>query len=170
MKTSKRNVKNLLVALLLVSAFIILPTGCTDHGPAITKTVSGEELFRGLFFLQGETADVITLFKKTKSNVPFESDPVVKVQYNEIIDEVVNVIKKNNPQFFSGFKRSIQSNDHLEVKKALTQGSEVMHYSLLEAPTVAKILSGCPWIWSVGKNIRFGRCKRRDQFFQSKGD
>jgi hypothetical protein len=101
------------------------------------RVYSGEDLYRGIFLMQGEVADQISIFKKIKTEFPFEKDAVAMEEFNNIVDEVILILKNDNPGFFEKFKSQIQSGDHLQVKEVLDQGAEMLHYGLLKSPTVS---------------------------------
>lgn len=131
----------------LASRFLIMPLvlvilifsimSCQQHAESPKISYTGEQLFKGIFFMQGELANRITLFNKIKGAYDFESDPEVMVQYNNILEEVIIVMKKQSPNFFKQFKSSIESGDHFQVKDILSKGTDLLYASLFKVSIIA---------------------------------
>ena len=136
MKHFRRLSANPLVSGALI--LVLIATSCQTHEKTVAQSYSGEDLFKGIFLLQGAVADQISVFKKTKANFPMQGDADAQLQYNQIVDEVVEVIRTNNPQFFNAFRANIQSGDHLRVAKTLDEALPVLHFSLMKSPTISK--------------------------------
>jgi hypothetical protein len=138
MKLFRKAASKPFVVIPLISAMLIFSTSCQQTHDTQVASYTGEELFRGIFFMQGAVASKITLLKKIKQEYSFEEDNEVVVQYNHVINEVIDVMKSKSNNFFHRFKVAIESGDHMKVKGILDESAELVHASLLQAPTVAR--------------------------------
>lgn len=86
------------------------------------KSYSGEELFRGIFFLQGEVANKLPSLYSIQTEV---KDANIKAQKLLLADEIIEGIKKIDSNFLSWFKVEIESDDYNRIEDALKKGSEI---------------------------------------------
>lgn len=122
----------------LIFSLLTFSTSCQQSIEKIDLSYFGEELFKGIFFMQGAASDKISLFTKIKKEFPFENDVNAMKQYNDIISEVMLVIKNEGGDFFNQFKVAIESGDHFQVENILERGTKLLYASLFKSPSVAE--------------------------------
>lgn len=122
----------------LIFSLLIFSTSCQQSSERMKISYSGEELFRGIFFMQGAVSNRISVFNKIKKEFPFENDADAMKQYNDIVSEVMLVIKNESGDFLNQFKIAIESGDHFEVENILERGTKLLYASLFKSPTVAE--------------------------------
>lgn len=119
---------------------IILPTACNSLVKEVeVPDYTGEQLFRGLMMGQGPVA---TLVPSVTSQAPDLETMVQDAEQLKAVlmveDHVVEQIKKDFPNFFFTFKKSIQSGDHIKVKEALKQSNEIVVKAIYQLPEYKK--------------------------------
>lgn len=148
------------VLLVLVGSFIF--TGCSQQddnnvSTPITAEIksdnqtsnlqrrgnlySGEELFKSIFFGQGEFAKNISLY-----NDVFKRYDEGQITNQDIfISRYANFVKtvtKNNPDFFKNFQTNIYSGNPFTVQNALKTGSvEIYNNVSIIAPELANVIA-----------------------------
>ncbi len=131
-------------------AGVLLFTGCgkenitpTGSGSEETPTpqlkassnfnaTSGEELFKGIFFGEGQVTQAIPELK----NVFDQAGPMSAEEQNEfnsIISETIDMIQSNHPQFFATFKSRIQSGDHFIIETTMQDAAQKLAHYLCRA-------------------------------------
>lgn len=129
------------IALLLTFSFIF--ASCSQQDDSLTnKSISndfstlqrnissynGEEIFRGLFFLEGDFVNEInSLFESKKvfnlNNLSVEDKNKVKTFH----DYIINEINKTQPNYFNEFKESLKSNNLYTVKQSLSNAGSLIN-------------------------------------------
>ncbi len=127
------------VSLIMCVILLFFTTQCGNSLENIEpkKEFTGEELFRGIFLMQGEVASQISLFQKIKSTYDFEANEEVRLQYSKVVDELINMISTKHPWFFKDFKSAITSGDHFEVQNALNAGSGLLVEAMVRSPLIS---------------------------------
>lgn len=94
-------------------------------------SLTGEEIFKGIYFFEGNLANNIDLFKdmktqwdETENNVS-EDD---KVKFNDFVNQKIEDIKIADPNFFSYFETNMKSGNPLLVKEAMFNGGNILTY------------------------------------------
>lgn len=108
------------------STFVIGLGSCDDKMGGINKTeYSGEELFRGLFFLEGEVAKKIPFFDPIISYYEnsIKENPNLAVEKSRQVNKTVQKVNEINPYFFDQLKKEIESKDFNRVRKILEKGA-----------------------------------------------
>lgn len=150
MKNFRKHSKK--IALVLLSSFIFvncsqqddnINTSNKDNNSILQrsgKIYSGEELFKSIFFGQGEFAknislynDVVKEFEEGKLN-----DSDFKLRFNNFVKKV----NEYNPNFFKNFQQNIYSGDPLIVQNALKTGSiEIYNNLSIISPELTNAIS-----------------------------
>jgi|GEM_PF-7037022 len=113
--------------MLVVLAFIV-SFGLTIQGNTIVEakekitSFSGEQLFAGLFFAQGEVARKLSPKLYSTELLALANTPEAQSAAQDIIVKM----KKADESFFQDFKRAIDSNNPIEIQKALNNGSDLL--------------------------------------------
>jgi len=121
-----KSIRKQLKSISLFIAFLVLFVSCEQYDDSIAIPVesklSGEEIFKSIFFGIGEFSNRTILLSQISGSVnKFNSEQ--KNEYLSNIDALIKAINTNDPFFFSSFEQSIKSNNHHYVKTAIEKGS-----------------------------------------------
>lgn len=120
------SVKKTLTRLSCVVALLGVLFSYSFANPLINNAkYSGEEILNGIFFLNGEVANVLPEIKEKLSFYEV-MDKQQKKDLSAVQQVVVNTIKQNDPAFFARFKTDIESKKHTRIKKALETASNLI--------------------------------------------
>lgn len=108
-------ISTLIVAIIIVtSVFIYFPKSNETEA----ATYSGEDLYRGIMFGQGEVAKKLPKI--------WDKDTLTKADMNskskKIIDGTVKYIKENDSNYFDELKKSLNSGDENALSESLQKG------------------------------------------------
>jgi SdpC family antimicrobial peptide len=108
--------------------------------PAAVARVSwsGQELFKGLYLMDGPVADRIATYSTLREKYQFDGKPELKQELSRLGNQFVRTIEQQYPSFFRDFQRSIQSGDHFQVTEAMAKGSEMLQYAIQQDPELNK--------------------------------
>jgi SdpC family antimicrobial peptide len=98
---------------------------------------SGQQLFKGLFLMDGPVADRIATYATLQQKYRFDQQPGLKSELARLGEQFIKAIDRGHPGFFADFQRSIRSGDHLQVEAAMTQGSEMLQYAIQQDPQLS---------------------------------
>lgn len=119
----KRSLKHIIIAIVVVCCFASASHYFTQsqktQASALTKNFSGEELYRGIFFFQGEAGKKINV-EVAKQVEKAQSKPETK----QFIDENIAYVKKQDPDYFKKLEQAIYIKDFVKVKQQIAQGSK----------------------------------------------
>ena len=130
MKTIKKIVATKFFGIFM-SALVMFAT--TYKGNAATldlgidKNLSGEQIFRQVFFFQGGNMQQdLPAPIQTKLTALDNLTPEQKNERDDVIDNVVNLIKSNNPSYFTSLKTAIDSQNPYSVRQQIVAGGEMI--------------------------------------------
>lgn len=105
-----------------------------------STTMSGEEIFAGVFFFQGNLSNTIASLKPIRDNIESLNlrEPQIKVNLKSMSDEMISIINTDYPNFFAEFKTKITSNDLNLVKEALNNASVMYQSAALKSQRFTK--------------------------------
>lgn len=113
----------------LVSVFVailLLLTNITAYAGAEGKTnqdkYDGETIFRGILFGQN---DVAKLFPEIWTDEKLENAENSEVR--EFVNNVVESIKTNDPNYFDKLEEAVYSGNHLAINKAFDKGANLLY-------------------------------------------
>ncbi|MDJ1473277.1 hypothetical protein QNI19_32795 [Cytophagaceae bacterium DM2B3-1] len=111
----------------LLSIFIFASCS-TSNAEEISRDYSGEELFKGIFFLQGDSASQLESLQPqlAKRKAMYATYPEMQKAYAEFSDEIISQIKKIEPSYFKQFKAQIQTKNLYKIQLALTNGAKMI--------------------------------------------
>ncbi|AEB25448.1 MULTISPECIES: sporulation delaying protein family toxin [Bacillus] len=115
-------------AMMLVFVLMIALVG--PHATAKTEasvSYSGEDIFSGIFFGQGEVAKLLPEVWDTKAVKKINQD-----ELKQVSDQVIADIKKSSPDYFKKLKAAVYSGDYEKVNSVIDQGSQIMAKVLKE--------------------------------------
>lgn len=105
------------------------------------SNLSGEDIFKGIFFLQGEfPKEVNYLSKKLEISNGLVLDKKVSVAKDKIINEVVAEINRVNPKYFSDLKKTLYSKNYDELNESIKAGGDLLAVGLVKSNTMKRIM------------------------------
>lgn len=130
------------VAMCLSASMLFYSCHSVESEP--THSFSGEELFTGIFFGQGEVLDYIPQLKERQELNKFLKTDEEMVYYKEMQMNIISMLKAKDPQFFKEFKINIESGNHVKITAAIRNATEgvinaVNHQYGLKAEQLASI-------------------------------
>ena len=93
----------------------------------VKKEYSGEELFRGIFFVEGEVASRINFFELSYENIQDLSEDK-KISYHQYVDLVVEKIHIEYPTLLSNLQDVVKSKDLLQIEKIYQDTREKVEF------------------------------------------
>ena len=120
---SKHKTKTFLSAVSLIMVLAVLNMGLGFHafaGSRAAKTYTGEEIFVGINFGQGEVAK---LFPKIWKSFHANNNKDGLQAFDLLREKVVAEIKSSDPTFMERYGREMRSGDHLRIDEALKESS-----------------------------------------------
>ena len=133
----KKRLANL-YAIFPICALVLFAIFYADAKPNIhTPSFSGEELFKGIFFARGDVAQILP---ETAEKNNFQSYLSKQQEQKMLINQklIIQEIKNSNPDFFSNFKGSIESNNYQEILRTLIQSVQLMDSVISNVKIVEK--------------------------------
>ncbi|MBD0407623.1 kinase [Bacillus siamensis] len=124
MVKSKRSAAAMLLVFVLMVA-LVGPHATAKTKPAVSY--SGEDIFSGIFFGQGEVAKLLPEVWDTKAVKKINQD-----ELKQVSDQVIADIKKSSPDYFKKLKAAVYSGDYEKVNSVIDQGSQIMAKVLKE--------------------------------------
>lgn len=120
MKENKMRNKKIVLSSLLFGVLSIA-LYCYTHDsklnkPNLQRDLSGKELFKSIFFVQGNFVNNVETLREIRNNMNINSFKAAEVE------SVVNKIEKVNPAYFSQFKNKIETQDYAKIEDALNSG------------------------------------------------
>lgn len=114
-------------------AILVLSLSCRQYDDNIMISVesklSGEELFKSIFFGIGQSLDNISVLERQREFIS-KIDKDQKEMLIQNIEKLIFEINNNSPLFFQDFKKKLTSNSHYEVEQSLNGGSFVLRENL----------------------------------------
>jgi hypothetical protein len=131
-------------------AFLLTFVSCSkDFNNSIDKSIklksstanmTGEEIFSGIFFFQGNLSNLIPSLKPIRDNIESLNarEPQIKVNLKSMSDEMIAIINNDYPNFFTEFKSKITSENLNLVKEALNNASVMYQSAALKSQRFIK--------------------------------
>lgn len=109
---------------------IFLLTNCDQDDTInyVDNKPSGEELFKAIFFLEGDLAKRISYYQPILAQMDeFEKKhPEIIKSKSQKINYFIELIKKNDNAYFNNLKNSIESKDVKKVESSILQGGDLI--------------------------------------------
>ena len=108
-------------------AFLVFFVSCSPNSTTDIannenlQKMSGEDLFKSIIFKEGEFGK--KLYSKEDLELLEKLDSQTLTELNKVKIEILNEIKKSNPNYFIEFKNQINSNDHSIVMKTIEEAN-----------------------------------------------
>ncbi|TGE29606.1 hypothetical protein [Hymenobacter metallicola] len=105
---------------------------------------TGEELYRGIFFFEGEVAAKIPAFDSYRATIrkTEAQHPEMTAVRQRNIDAMVQAARSLDPTYFAKLKQAIQSQDFQQIRQVIKQGStlnEAITLNSLTSPTQKQV-------------------------------
>ena len=122
-----------------IDIYIIIANCSQDDGVA-KKDYSGEEIFRGIFFLQGDVVNHLESLHAdlNKLKATQKANPESIEYFESFVNEIVTQINLLDPDYFDSFKSQLESNNYYSIELALSNGTRMIKAAGLKS----KELSG----------------------------
>ncbi|UFH55073.1 hypothetical protein [Spirosoma sp. KNUC1025] len=120
MKTSRRNALKWMGGSLAATLTPFLSYSRSTHSTAFT----GEDMYRGIFFGEGEFANLIPEMKSLKAAYPQKHQTTEQLNHaTEVRRHIIQAIKEKDALFFDQFKASMTSQNVFTIKRSLLTAS-----------------------------------------------
>ncbi|AQG80671.1 hypothetical protein [Spirosoma montaniterrae] len=118
---------NAYTALPLLVCLLVASWAAQARPLGVSHRYSGEEMFRGLFFLEGRYAEAIPELKSVSMTYSYK---LAKVSSKDAIhktrNQLVATIRAEQPMFFDNFQKAMESGNHLRVESTLRAARKVV--------------------------------------------
>ncbi|AKD55841.1 hypothetical protein [Spirosoma radiotolerans] len=129
----RKSLLNAYTALPLLICFVLASVNSFANTNKATRTafLSGEELFQGVFFLEGAYAQMLPETQSLQTAyLNHNQSAAQKAAVSEVRQAVLAQIASAHPGYFAQFKSAMKSGDHLRVSGALAQGQQLVAQAL----------------------------------------
>lgn len=112
----------------LLTFSLVLFQSCSKESASTEANYTGEELFRGIFLLEGEVSTKIKSFDGYRAQLQqqLDANPALADQMIITNDAIVNDVKALNPDFFQTLKAAVDSDNFNRVSEVIEQGALLM--------------------------------------------
>lgn len=117
----------------LCAIMLFFTTACSTNEVTTEQpeTISGKELFKSIFFATGEYA--LKLSSQSSQYEMFQSlSEEAQIDIATKINQLVEVIERNSPDFFADFQEAMYTSNHHIIKTAMEEGSKLVFEGLKE--------------------------------------
>jgi SdpC family antimicrobial peptide len=142
----------------LLASFILLSCGRDNvfpTSPSDSEVMTGEDIFKAVFFLEGKLADKLPSLKNSvQQRGKLYTDEQMSrkefIEKNKFIEDMITNIQSVNQSFFKNFKREMQSKDVDRINMALNEASNVYIKAGLLSKTYGKVFKNA---MNIAENI-----------------
>ena len=109
----------------MLAILMLFITTQTSARPVDRASYSAEELFRGVFFAEGEVAAKIPQMKGLSATERANTDSrrqEIEAFYNAVVAEV----KKSYPSYMGELKAAVDSRKHASISQKITEGTQIL--------------------------------------------
>ena len=144
------------VSIPLMLCLILSTWSSMASSKKVNQHISGEEMFRGVFFAEGQFAELIPELKATQ--IMYSSNQLSVNEKKALAwarTQIIASIKASNPHYFDDFKVSIQTDNPVLIKEKLMEGQKIvaknaLRLSNLKEPDLKSLDS---FLAKEGKNV-----------------
>jgi hypothetical protein len=115
---------NLAVVVLVIVSF----ASCTNKDKN-TQLYTGEELFRGIFFCEGNIPSQISSFAIIKGYLD-TLNQAKKTEYTNFTNKITSAVKNLSPNYFNNLLEAIKSKDNYAIDESLNTGAKLLQVAL----------------------------------------
>ncbi|MRM97592.1 hypothetical protein D1Z97_09805 [Riemerella anatipestifer] len=124
--------KNRVFVSLLALLFIFVSCDRDGNGNENEFDFTGEEIFKGIFFQEGNFVDKVQYLSDIRRDAMVLS-PEMEKDKQLLINDVIENIKNANPYFFENFKKDIKSTNYIKIENAINYGADELLKGLLKS-------------------------------------
>ncbi|MBY8911293.1 sporulation delaying protein family toxin [Bacillus sp. YC2] len=117
-KGNRKSIAAMIMVFVLMVA-LVGPQVSAKTNPSVSY--SGEEIFSGIFFGQGEVAKLLPEVWDSKAVQKIDQD-----ELKQVSDQVIADIKNASPAYFKELKTAVYSGDYEQVNSIIEKGSAIM--------------------------------------------
>lgn len=131
MRLIRNFAKNPFVVLLMTA--LIFTTSCTQQEALEqANAVTGEDLFRGIFLVDGDIAKKLDMYTPLRSALEkeYQKDPTLKTKKEELNQQLVDQVTNLRPNYFEELHQAVQSQNINSIETALQDGAKVMQTAI----------------------------------------
>lgn len=136
MKIFRNIAKKWYVNLLFGVITISYTTSCrnSEVSPTVASSYSGEELFRGIFLLEGAIAKKIDTYSSylLVMEKNFKDHPERRAELKKYNDQLLLTVKNLNPEYFDDLKNAVDSRNFNRIDAALESGALLLKTALYQ--------------------------------------
>jgi hypothetical protein len=122
-KITMKKAAGLTLLLLCLAAATLFTQDSLPVISGFVKQSDGKELYRSIFFAEGDLAGMIPMIAGHQVNKS-DFDPKAVEYIDAVREKIVLEIELNHPDFFASFKKRMLSGDHVKISQALQEGIE----------------------------------------------
>jgi SdpC family antimicrobial peptide len=138
-KFIRKYLMNGYVSIPLMLCFILASWGSIANNKKLTYHLTGEEMFRGVFFVEGQYAEMIPELKAAKA--AYLSDQLSVKEYAALASvrtQIIESIKADNPAYFDEFKFALQTASPETIKEKIVEAQTLLTNKALELSNISK--------------------------------
>jgi SdpC family antimicrobial peptide len=126
-KFIRKYLMNGYVSIPLMLCFILASWGSIANNKKLTYHLTGEEMFRGVFFVEGQYAEMIPELKAAKTT--YFADQLTTQEnaaLSAVRNQIIESIKADNPAYFDEFKFALQTASPEIVKEKIVEAQALL--------------------------------------------
>lgn len=126
-KFIRKYLMNGFVTVPLMLCFMLTTWNSIASNKKLTYHLSGEEMFRGILFVEGQYAELIPELKAAKTTYFTEQlSAKEKVALSSVRNQIIESIKAENPHYFDDFKATLQIASPSVVKEKIVEAQALL--------------------------------------------
>ncbi|MGC6479432.1 MAG: hypothetical protein ACON42_03535 [Flavobacteriaceae bacterium] len=130
-----KSIRKQLKPISLFMTFLVLFVSCEQYDivdEQLSLELYGEEYFKGIFFATGKVAEKVPSISNSFSFYELQKlNEDDSMEYHRKMEDIINEISKNDPDYFDEFLTSLKSRNHLTIQDALVKGSDILFKSAI---------------------------------------
>lgn len=138
-----KNLKKVISPWRFITSVVMMFTvaSCSQDDEVVRKNHTGEELFRGVFFLQGEVPDDLESLKANvdQLRIAQKANPESVKFFEDFVDEIVLQTRLLDPGYFDNFKAQLESDNYYSIELALSNGRNMIKAAGLKSEKLSGI-------------------------------
>lgn len=130
MKTIRKISKHPALLLFLSLSIVLFSCGKETLLEPNQMQLSGKDLMRGIYFIDGPAAKFITPMRELKLEQLFNKEQITSIREN--VDILLDQIEVKHPGTFAQFKKDITSGDHILISISLSKYASLVEEVTME--------------------------------------
>ncbi|MEL6143432.1 MAG: hypothetical protein AAFU67_17645, partial [Bacteroidota bacterium] len=127
--------------LLLVLAVVLVGCGDTEKIAEESPSIfSGEDYFAGIFMLQGEVVDKISLYDRISLKEDLLSHPQAAEQLESLTGQIIQKVNMVAPTYFNELANAIESDNHFAIQEQIRRGAKLYTDAVWSMPEFSDAL------------------------------